>query len=230
MPPEETTGQVADSPGPVPAGASPGSLRPPPLPPPRPTWNAGDRSGRGRTTGDGWSDLPVAPWRRLAGRSFDVVFHFLVVETVFWFAFVSVHPAAADEVQHYFEGSAGRYVEFLMLSMLVTVLNAVLIGVTGTSIGKSVFGVRVLCPDLQPIGVRSAFKRELAVFVWGVGCYLAVIALYMTGKAYLHLVEKRTTSWDAGRYVVVHPREDRRLLDLIGVLLFLAVVLVRWAP
>ncbi len=76
-------------------------------------------------------------------------------------------------------------------------LTAVQIGLTGSSIGKWIFGVRVLGPDQRPIGVRRALVREVDVCVWGWGVLLPFPVVLAQWRSAVRLLGGRPLWWDA---------------------------------
>ncbi|MDF2900617.1 MAG: hypothetical protein K0Q62_676, partial [Phenylobacterium sp.] len=88
-----------------------------------------------------WDDTTPHPWRRYAARLTDI----LVLGSVAWFALAvvlyAVNPVVADRM---FSGERNMAADGMLNLILVLPVIAILIGLTGSSLGKWVFGI-VLC-------------------------------------------------------------------------------------
>jgi uncharacterized RDD family membrane protein YckC len=75
---------------------------------------------------------------------------------------------------------------------------------TGFSLGKAIFGVRIVDRTLRPIGLANALWRELQVFVVGTGMGLLLLGFIPIYVAYRRLRSSGETIWDRERYIVLH--------------------------
>jgi uncharacterized RDD family membrane protein YckC len=89
-------------------------------------------------------------------------------------------------------------------------------GLTGTSLGKVVAGIRVTTIDGQPIGLRAATVRNLMRFVDGLGVYL-VAALSVL------LTRRRQRLGDLAAGTVVVCRDYGRVLRVLALLALVAL-------
>ena len=105
-------------------------------------------------------------------------------------------------------------------------LNAALIGFTGSSLGKWLFGVRVVGQDGRPIGFGKALLRELFVWVQGMGLGIPVVNLITFWLSYSRLEKNGATPWDEqSRHVVLYrPQGPGQIIGVVvGVVLFLGL-------
>ncbi len=115
------------------------------------------------------------------------------------------------------------YIEAWLISLMTIPVNAVIIGLTGMSIGKWIFGIRVTRRDGRPVGVLRAFTRELRVLAMGMGFNLPLISTIAIGLSYGSLQNRRSTSWDRAQHnLVAHRREGIRQ----GALAFIAAAIL----
>ena len=75
-------------------------------------------------------------------------------------------------------------------------VNTLLIGSTGSTVGKWIYGVRVTRADRKRIGFRLALKREFFVLVRGIALGIPLLNLFAMLNCYNYLAEHSTTRWD----------------------------------
>lgn len=144
----------------------------------------------------GWTDADPHPWRRYLARMTDSV----VVGALIWMivgaVFFIVAPEEAARFFSLFEGPLGSILD-LMLTLVVTSLSsAVLIGLTGFSLGKWLFGIRVVRPNGRPIGVAAALEREALVLTRGLAFGIPLVSLYTLISSYRRLEDQGYSVWD----------------------------------
>jgi uncharacterized RDD family membrane protein YckC len=169
-------------------------------------------SAEATTFHSAWTDRTPHPWRRLGGRLIDgqIVGFFVGVALVLGgTSSTAIARQALAVIAPHAGGLLALYVRLGALSLIIglssVVFCALLIGLTGTSPGKWLFGVKVVGKEGRPIGVAKAFVRELWVLVIGMGFNIPLVTTVAIGISYATLVNRRMTAWDrAQRNVVVH--------------------------
>jgi uncharacterized RDD family membrane protein YckC len=161
----------------------------------------------------GWSDRKPHPWRRYFARMVDS----LVVGGLTWAALgvaaYSVAPDASHRFFAIFNLSVGRYLDAILTAVVVIPGNALMIGLTGVSVGKWVFGIRVL-KDGRPLGVFGALRRELAVWWFGLGMGIPLITMLTLITSFNRLSHKGSTRWDKDQRITIVQRDDSILANL----------------
>jgi uncharacterized RDD family membrane protein YckC len=156
---------------------------------------------------DGWQWIRPAPWRRYLARVLDM---FLLG----WFTWMvlGIVLAAVNRELFGILFTHGGLMSIRMLSSVIVwasliPVQALLIGTSGTTLGKWIFGVRITKRDGSAIGIRAAMAREASVF--GVGMFggAPVLAFVPMLIAYRVLTETGSTQWDRGKDWVVTQRE-----------------------
>ncbi len=172
-----------------------------------------------------WSDTPVAPWRRWAARSLDLIVNGLVAVTTFFFVFYALAPYQADRLLSVLEAPGGVLLDVLLTGLLGSVLTGLTIGLTGSSLGKIIFGIRVTKLDGSLIGPINGVIRDLNVFLKGFGLGIPLVSLLTLAFAYKRLKSTGSTSWDAGAFLVTHrpTGNTQYVLNTFGVALWLFV-------
>lgn len=174
---------------------------------------------------EGWQDTTPAPWRRYFARAFDV----MVLSTLLWASIETVIGLAAPHLHDalYAHPLALQALGSTIASALLLVpINALLIGTTGLTPGKWIFGTRVTRRDGRPIGLRAALGRETGVWFFGLGMGLPLISVFTLLASNVRLADEHATRWDAGRaWVVTHrpPGIMQMLLVAGGVLAWIAL-------
>ena len=178
----------------------------------------------------GWSVEPVTPWRRYGARFLDNLFNGGLGIIVLSISFYAIAPASADQFFTYFQGPEGRLLDTILTTFVASIISGLMIGATGTSLGKAIFGIKVLRKNKDKIGLIAGVGRDIEVWVKGLGLGIPIIALFTLINAYTSLKRNGTTSWDSGRYIVMHRKSSagQYLLNIIGlsliVLLFIGYV------
>lgn len=159
--------------------------------------------------GPGWTETKAHPWRRYFARAADN----LVVGGISWILIGAiggiVAPEAMERLFQLLAGPGGNILAGMLTLFSAIPGNAVMIGLTGLTPGKWVFGVRVL-REGRPIGVAAAFSREFEVWWKGLGCGAPFVSLMTLWTAYERLTNtERNAAWDQRQAnTVVHRPES----------------------
>lgn len=133
------------------------------------------------------------PWPRFLARMFDS----LLLGAVLWFVLsllaMLVAPAPSEKL---FSVVDNRFVSNVFTFAIVLVPIACLVAFAETP-GKLLLGVRVRRNDGSRLDLPTALKRELHVFVRGVGLGLPLVSMVMYVISHQRLMEEGTTHWDA---------------------------------
>ncbi|KZK84377.1 RDD family protein [Pseudovibrio sp. W64] len=182
------------------------------------------------TAPKGWLANPPTPWRRYAARLFDTTFNGVVLVMLLAFVFYAIAPAAADEFFSLFDGPGGRLIDLMFTASAASVLGGSLIGVSGTTLGKFIFGIKITRTDGQLLGFWDGLKRDFNVLLRGLGLGIPIVALFTMWGSYQRLKSNKTTSWDTEKYTAWHRPSGigQYILNVIGIgLFFLILTMVR---
>lgn len=170
-----------------------------------------------------WTDTSPHPWRRYFARMIDNA----VIGTATWVVLgvlgYSFVPEQMLQLQALTDGPGGMFVNVVLTLAAALPGNALILGLTGVSIGKWLFGVKVVRPDGRPIGVVAAFVRELQVWVRGLAAGIPLVSLFTLVASYQSLEEKRRAPWD-------RPSERVVVYRSVGILstILMTVVVIGW--
>ena len=172
---------------------------------------------------EGWQVTTPSPWRRYFARQLDV----LVLGTLAWmcaaFVVASIDGRLFDRIFNPVV-LENQIVSAFLTTLIVVPILAVVIGLTGTSPGKWLFGVRVTRRDGRPIGLADGLRRELAVYVKGFGLALPLVSLITLVMSYQHLTDRKVAAWDRDQLWVVTHRPDGALQ--VGLFVFGVVAMI----
>jgi uncharacterized RDD family membrane protein YckC len=172
-----------------------------------------------------WSDMAPHPWRRYFARFVDnLLLGGLVWLVVGTLAYI-LAPATTEQALAVLEAPGGALLDGMLTLIAALPVIALVVGLTGVSPGKWIFGVRVTDPEGRPIGVRAAFKRELKVWVFGLGGGLPLVSLWPLIGSYSRLTDTGTTHWDAGQPRVVSHRPEGALQTALLIVFIPLVIL-----
>ncbi len=174
-----------------------------------------------------YPDFSPHPWRRYFARMLDTtVGASLTMFLLGAVLFVIDEPTFKGFIE-FLNKPESRLVETLIYVVAAMPANAILIGFTGSSLGKWIFGITVSHLDSQPIGFRLALQREALVWWRGMGLGLPLISLFTLVNSFGTLRDEQKTSWDRELLLkVVHRPDSTRqtVLNFFGILLFLVVI------
>jgi len=147
-----------------------------------------------------------------------------------WFALGAVlfviAPFQSERFFKIFDGPLGGIVDAMLTLVVAIPGNALMIGLTGVSIGKWLCGVKVVRPDGRPIGVVAAFGREVRVWFQGFGMGAPLVSLFTLIGSFSKLNEEGRSPWDPPRQRVALHRPMNGLqifLMIVAVALLIAV-------
>jgi hypothetical protein len=122
---------------------------------------------------------------------------------------------------------SNKLLSTLVITMAAIPINAILIGFTSASVGKWIFGVRILDSNSRPIGFVKAIKREVIVWFRGLGLGIPFVTLFTASSAYRTLNKNGVTSWDRDMNLSVSQRPNglrQVVLSVVGTALLIVVV------
>jgi len=179
----------------------------------------------------GWLELPVTPWRRYAARLLDLTVFGLLGFFIIGFILYSIAPYTADQFFAIFDAPAGIFLDTIMTTFIGSLLTGAIIGVSGLSLGKFIFGVIVTDSNGMRIGISNGIQRDLSVFLRGLGLGIPIIGLITMIVAFNRLKKTNYASWDEEKNYRVWSRPtgfSQYILNTIGILLLiLATALVQ---
>jgi uncharacterized RDD family membrane protein YckC len=177
---------------------------------------------------NGWSRLPVAPWRRCAARTLDTLVEGWLGSLLLFYVLFSVAPVSAMNLLTLMQSSSGLFISAIMSTGLSALLGGFIIGATGTSLGKWFFGVKVLSGQLRPIGIGAGLAREFNVLFAGLGLGFPFISFLTQIVAFNRLKRDGETSWDADSYLVVHRPAGgpQTMLNICGIIVFFVMAML----
>ncbi len=106
-------------------------------------------------------------------------------------------------------------------------INVVIMINNGTTLGKWLFGIRVVDSKLSPVSLDVLIKRELYVFTKGLAFGIPLINLIFIYIEHLRLLYKGQTSWDEKLNTKLLYRtasQTQKTLRIIGFILSVLVV------
>jgi len=176
---------------------------------------------------------PGLAWRRLGARMFDTFVHSSIGWAVVFFFLYWMIPRQADDLVAELGSNPGtRLIEVVIGTFFAAFVGGPIVGLTGGSLGKLIFGIRVQRSDGLPIGAMNGLKRELVIWIKGLAMGLPFVAAVTQAMAYRRLTQTGAASWDDGRYEVTYrPGGGKQIaLNVLGAVLCLVAVLATYVP
>ncbi len=177
--------------------------------------------------GRGWLLKPVTPWRRYGARMIDTTVHGFLCFLSVAVAWYIIAPESADWFFARMDTPAGALLDLILTTFFAAVVGSFVVGATGSSLGKVIFGVRVVDYNFRPIGVGKGLAREFRVWGLGLGFGIPLVSLITLILAYQSLKKDGATPWDSGRYLVLHRPNGslQYVLNVVGIVLIIALII-----
>lgn len=177
----------------------------------------------------GWIASPPTPWRRYAARLLDTTLNGTIVFFLIAIALYAIAPATADAFFLFFE-SGGVILDIMITVVAASLLGGSLIGVSGFTLGKFIYGVKVTRTDGKKLGLLAGLSRDFSVLSNGLALGIPIVSLFTMWNSYKGLKENQSVSWDEGKYIVWHRPSGvaQYILNIIGIVLtFIVLASVR---
>ena len=181
------------------------------------------------TTND-WTDTSPHAWRRFFARMFDAyVTGFLVTVLILILIGLVLGMINQQYLVNYnillknLETIDPRFVAVIQLFLLIFI-NSAFMGLTGNTLGKLIFGVKVLDQNNLPLNYITALKREFYVFARGFAGGLPMANLLFMYLGYQNLKKEGITYWDKKLDLKLVHRNNGVKQNILNVFGFLVVV------
>lgn len=164
----------------------------------------------------------VHPWRRYFARYTDICF----IALICLFIHISF-PEYFNSYNQFVEHK--HYINFLLIGIAIMFINTVFLSLTGTTLGKFLFGVRIVNIDNRRLKFFCALYREWLVVVIGLAFYFPFINFVTSYFSYVRLTTMGRTKWDERLNCNVVYRENnikQTIFCVIGTALYLFLSLV----
>lgn len=171
-----------------------------------------------------WSDFSPHPARRWAARFFDS--YCLAAICVWLPAVILFGPLRRGE--RLAAVVAGVFLFLPLWHIASSLLNVALLRWTSTTLGKWIFGVRIVRRDGRPLTWKLALKREVEAVMVGCAAGIPLLDLFAIVSNGSQLSEEGETSWDARLgFVAVH-RQNTFWQGLAGLAAAAAFLWLWW--
>ena len=164
------------------------------------------------------------PWLRLGARLTDILVCVFVMAGVASAVpgLVSRMPTDPTTIR-----VADQFLMTAALGVLVVLLEGLLLHLSGTTPGKSLFGVRVTTAEGGRLSLGQSFSRAARAWVLGMGAGLPILTILVPIAGYFRLTSRGRTPWDEAMDLRVEHGEMSagRALAIAGFLIMLLLML-----
>lgn len=173
---------------------------------------------------DRWSTVPHHPWHRFFARIVDMNINGIIY---LWVILLCVLLVDINLMKNYFSLLSNPYFIWpdLMMTAFVSIfINAFFIGKTGRSLGKILFGIRVVGRNGEKIGFKNALRREFAIWVRGLGCGIPIVCLFTMYSSFQNLKKNGVARWDQDFHLKIEYKQynkNQKILMAIGLVISL---------
>jgi uncharacterized RDD family membrane protein YckC len=153
----------------------------------------------------------IRPWVRYAARMIDVMIW--AFPAGFLIGVFAPHLLGDDP--------SGDYALGWLVVLMWVFVEPLCLSVFGTTPGKWLLRIRLVCNGTQELSYGRALKRSVMVWWRGMGAGMPLIGLITLIVAYSKLKNQGRTSWDAdGDFTVTHTKIGVGRTVLVFVLMF----------
>lgn len=182
------------------------------------------------------ANLPSRPWFRLFARLIDTSVNgalvFVVLLIVTFFFNYEFAERIIDCIDVYERTRIGNIVSAFLTVFLAMFLNSAFIGWRGSSLGKFLFGIRILNLEGNPIGYKNALKRELMIWSKGMGFGLPIISFVAAYLSYKRLKRDGRITWVPAICEQIQYRQQNfyhKFLCFFGCVILITLILVNYS-
>ena len=195
---------------------------------------------------DSWSETPIRPWRRYFARMLDMVINSFFAVAIIFLIFSAIAFTCSfflpeqtkaffsDENSKTFEmflnSLPGIVIDTVITAFIAALLTAIIFGITGSTIGKWIFGIKIRDADNNKLNMKTTFKREIDIYIGGLALCIPIVSFFALLAAHSRLTKKGKTCWDEdGNFTVTsHNTNWKQTCFNIGgflLLVFLSLVM-----
>jgi len=171
-----------------------------------------------------WLTTPAAPWRRYGARMVDTTVHGYLGAMVIAFAWYAVAPLSAEAFfTSLSQPPTGPLLDIVLTVSIAALVGGLVVGVSGSSLGKAIFGIKVVDRNMHAIGIRRGLNREMHVWFRGMALGIPIVAIFTMLAAFNTLQKEGVSSWDRDKHVVLYRPNGRfqYLMNAVGIALFI---------
>jgi len=175
------------------------------------------------------TQLTPHPWRRYFARMLDCTVNGVVAGAALGLIGYAVMPIEANQFFTYIADPKHKFADIFFTYLIVPFPNAAFIGFTGSSIGKWCFGVKVVDQADRAIGYPKALKRELLVWLYGLGLGIPILSFIAMLLQKSQLEKNKVTQWDEDLDLKIIYRDNgwqQNLLSFLGIVLFILATVI----
>jgi uncharacterized RDD family membrane protein YckC len=147
--------------------------------------------------------LPLAgPWRRFFARSIDL----WTLGPLTGYLVATAMASFSDGFALWLQRPGSDYAFGWLVLPVILVVEAIIFGLFGTTLGKGLLGVRVTRVSGDRPTFNGYLKRQIGVYWYGLGTGFPLVTLFTMARQYGHLKASRQTAYDSGEFSVRAPR------------------------
>lgn len=164
----------------------------------------------------------VHPWRRYFARHTDVCF--IIVLCI---ALYNLFPNYFHVYSQFVKNK--EYINYLVIIIVIMFINAVFISLMGTTLGKFLFGIRVVSSNDKRLKFSQAFYREFLIVMMGLAFYIPIINFFTLYFSHTRLITTGKTKWDnLLNCCVVHQHNNikQKIYRIFGAMLYVFLSLL----
>ena len=161
--------------------------------------------------------VAATPWSRYWARTVDFCLWLIPAEIILYL----VLPAS---VWNFLQLDEARFFDHFASVPIVLLLDALCMAQFGQTPGKAILGIRLMQLDGTRLNLAKAIRRDLSLFVRGLGLGIPLFALFTLIWSFIKVNGGDQTSWDR-KYLTTVIR-DGACFERTAIVAFLAFCLM----
>jgi len=129
------------------------------------------------------------PWTRFFARTIDLALYVLLWLSIQVFY---LHVPLVNK------SVLGVILDVMMIVFFMMVFEPILVSITGTTIGKSIFGLKIKTFEMTKLCYGDALRRTYLVLVDGMGLFIPIYSMIRLFKSYKLCSDEEVLQWDEG--------------------------------
>ena len=138
----------------------------------------------------------AGPWRRFFARLVDL--WAIGIPTGYIVALVS--SSLSMEIAFWLQEPGSQFAFGLLLLPLILLIEAVIFGLFGSTLGKALLGIKVVTAAAYPASFSEYAERQSGVYWYGLGAGIPIVTLFTMARQHERLKQGKQAGYDEGRF------------------------------
>lgn len=178
-----------------------------------------------------WTDTSAHPWRRFAARMTDNILNGFIFAIILVVG-MSIFDFDSGIIDKFFNSISPA--ADAMLTLFISIfINTLFIRFTGNTIGKFIFGIKIIRENNNTLDCWVILKREFMVWFKGMAMGIPILNLFTIAYGYNSLTKESVTNWDKELKIKIMHRNNniiQKILYFLGTSFLIIFIIIKLLP